>query len=86
MKEQKLTVQLAGKQEDHPVAMLVQIASRYDSHIHLKNGERRVNAKSIMGMMALGLENGSVLEVTADGPDEDDAAAAVAAYLTGTAQ
>ena len=41
-----------------PVAMLVQVASKFDSRIYLLSDGKKVNAKSIMGMMSLGLDNG----------------------------
>ena len=51
--------------------MLVQVASQYDSRIYLESGSKRVNAKSIMGMMTLGLIAGQSITVEADGADED---------------
>ncbi len=84
MKEVNVVVSLPKKLKDeHPVAMLVQIASRYDSRIYLAEGSRKVNAKSIMGMMALGIDNGVELAVSAEGTDEDAAAEALAKYLKG---
>ena len=44
-----------------PIAMLVQVASQYTSNIYLESEARKVNAKSIMGMMSLGLDNGCLL-------------------------
>ena len=69
MKDNNITVNLPKNAEDHPVAMLVQIASRFQSRIYMSEGSRRVNAKSIMGMMAIGLNNGSELYVSAEGED-----------------
>ena len=62
--------------------MLVQVASRFQSNIQIASGDKQVNAKSIMGMMALGLDNGEEIVITADGPDERDAVAEVRTYLT----
>ncbi len=53
-----------------PIAMLVQVASQYKSIIKVCQDEKTVNAKSIMGMMTLGLVNGQELTVSADGEDE----------------
>ena len=50
--------------------------------IKLESGTKEVNAKSIMGMMTLGLDNGESVTITADGPDEDEAMASVKDYLT----
>ena len=65
-----------------PMAMIVQIASRYESSIHIDNGEMKANAKSIMGMMTMSLDHASKLEVSAEGPDEQDAVDALCSYMT----
>ena len=57
MKTSTVTVGLNGLNA-HEIAMSVQTASRFSSEIHLADGDRRMNAKSIMGMMALGLALG----------------------------
>ena len=65
-----------------PVALLVQKASKFDSIIYIESGERKVNAKSIMGMMTLGLVTGEEVTVTANGEDEQQAMEQIEAYLT----
>ena len=57
-----------------PAAMFVQIASKYNSNIALQKGEERVNGKSIMGILTLGIEQNAKVVLEADG---DDAAAVV---------
>ncbi|MBS6955060.1 MAG: HPr family phosphocarrier protein [Enterocloster asparagiformis] len=64
-----------------PVAMLVQVASQYESTIYLETGSKRVNAKSIMGMMTLALAKGDDILVEADGSDETAAVAEIEKYL-----
>ena len=59
--------------EPRPIAELVQVASRYESKIYLETETKRVNAKSIMGMMSLNLANGELLTVTSEGSDEEGA-------------
>lgn len=66
-----------------PIAMLVQVASRYKSSVNIGQGSKMVNAKSIMGMMTLGLASGQQLEITVDGEDEDAAMKNIEEYLTG---
>ncbi len=66
-----------------PIAMLVQVASRYKSSVNIGQGSKMVNAKSIMGMMTLGLASGQQLEITVDGEDEDVAMKNIEEYLTG---
>lgn len=58
-------------------AKLTQIASRYRSEIWLTRNGRKVNAKSIMGVMMLAAGKGSVIRVEADGSDAPEAVAAV---------
>ncbi len=83
MKDTNVVVQLPKKPDEHPIAMLVQIASRFESRIYMADGPRKVNAKSIMGMMALGLNNGQALVISADGADEDAALQSITEYLSG---
>ena len=60
-----------------PAAQIVKTASLYDSTIDLEVEGSRVNAKSIMGVMTLAACRGSVISVSADGVDEEDAVAAI---------
>ena len=82
MVKKTITIELASGLEARPVAMLVQIASQYESKIYLENGNCRVNAKSIMGMMTLGLVAGGMIKVEAAGTDEEQAVAQIEKYLT----
>ncbi len=68
--------------ETRPVAKLVQVASQFDSEIHVESGNRRLNAKSIMGMMTLGLSAGEEITVIATGPDEEEALRQIEEYLS----
>ena len=81
MKKKIITVELPDGLEARPAAMLVQVASQYDSRIYLESGSKRVNAKSIMGMMTLGLIAGQSITVEADGADEDQAVSEIEKYL-----
>lgn len=67
--------------EARPVALLVQVASQYESEIYVECEEKKVNAKSIMGMMSLGLASGEEVTVTVDGPDEEEAIKSIEKYL-----
>jgi phosphotransferase system HPr (HPr) family protein len=64
------------------VAVLIQKASTFRSSVYLAKGERRANAKSLLGVMSLGVENAMELNVTADGSDEAEALEAIANYLS----
>jgi len=64
------------------VAVLIQKASTFRSSLWLARGERRANAKSLLGVMSLGIENAMELQVSAEGSDEAEALEAIASYLT----
>lgn len=81
MIQKEMTVQLSGGMEARPIAVLVQVASQYDSTVYLQAGSRKVNAKSIMGMMSLGLDAGENVTVIVDGEDEKEALTAIEQYL-----
>ena len=83
MKNKEVEIQLENGLEARPVALLVQVASQYDSSIYIQSGDRRVNAKSIMGMMTLILSAGDKVIVSADGADEDKAVEGIENYLSG---
>ena len=69
MLKKTVTIGLASGLEARPVAMLVQIASQYESMIYVETQNARVNAKSIMGMMTLGMGAGEANTESADGSD-----------------
>lgn len=83
MIKRDICINLESGLEARPIALLVQEASKYESKIYIQLGDRRVNAKSIMGMMSLGLDNGEQLEVSADGADEQAAVAGIENFLEG---
>jgi phosphocarrier protein len=56
-----------------PAAQFVKIANRYQAEVYVEKDGEEVDGKSIMGLMMLAAGNGSVITVTADGPDEGDA-------------
>ena len=63
-------------------AKLVQIASQYQSKVSIKQDTTVVNAKSIMGMMTLGLSAGESVVVSAEGSDEIAAIENIEKYLS----
>ncbi len=64
-------------------AKLVQIATQYHSKVNIVQEGKTVNAKSIMGMMTLGLTPGKILGLTVDGDDEEAAMDDMVAFLSG---
>ena len=82
MIKKPITIQLASGLEPRPVAVLVQVASQYNSKIYVEDGDRKVNAKIIMGMMTLGLSAGESVVVSAEGEDEAEAIENIEKYLS----
>ena len=78
----KITIKIPSGLEARPVAMLVQVASQYESRILIESEHKKINAKSIMGMMSLGLSVGEELTVIADGLDEAEAVTHIEQYLS----
>jgi phosphocarrier protein len=64
-----------------PSAQLTQTASRFQSEVFIAREGRRVNAKSIMGVMMLAAGPGTTVAVDAEGPDEEAAVAAIGALI-----
>ena len=82
MIKKPITIRLSSGLEARPVAMLVQVASQYESEIYVESGRKKVNAKSIMGMMALGLEADEEITVIAEGSDEEEAVKGIEEFIT----
>ena len=83
MIKKPITIQIADGLDARPVAVLVQVASQYESKIYVEIGEKKVNAKSIMGMMTLALKAGEKLVVEANGSDEEAAIEGIEKYISG---
>jgi phosphotransferase system HPr (HPr) family protein len=63
------------------VAVLIQKASAFRSSIYLTRSGRRANAKSLLGVMSLGIENQAEIEISADGEDQQQAIDSLVNYL-----
>lgn len=82
--EKRIKVNLKGELEASEIARFVQVANQYKSAVYIEiDGNRRINAKSIMGMMNFLSGNESEVVVNAQGVDETMAVEALAACLTG---
>jgi phosphocarrier protein HPr len=64
-----------------PSAQLTQVAGKFTSEVYIAKNGRRVNAKSIMGVMMLAAGPGSTVTVDAEGPDEAQAMEAIGALI-----
>ena len=76
-----ITVEIPAGLEVRPVAVLVQVANQYNSSIYVESGNKKVNAKSIMAVMSLGVKKGNEVIITAEGEDEEDAIAEIQKVL-----
>ncbi|MCF0132292.1 MAG: HPr family phosphocarrier protein [Blautia sp.] len=85
MIKKTIKINLSTGLEARPVAQMVQIASQYNSEIYVEAGQKRVNAKSIMGMMTLGLDSGEDITLSVNGEDEESAMKGLEEYLNGQA-
>lgn len=83
MLTKNVTINIPTGLAARPAALLVQIASRYESSVYLSTGEKKVNAKSIMGMMSLALPTGSEVTITTNGSDETAALEGMVDFLSG---
>lgn len=81
MISKQVTVGIPTGLEARTVAVVVQIASKYDCDIHFELDTKKVNAKSIMGMMTLGINAGESVTVCASGSDEAQAIDDLEKYL-----
>lgn len=75
-------IQMQADFAARPIANLVQVANKYVSVVYLECAGKRVNAKSIMGMMSLVLMKGESVTIEAEGEDEEAAVAALEKFLT----
>ncbi len=79
----KLSVEIINKLGLHARAStkFTQTASQFKSEVWVEKNGRRVNAKSIMGVMMLAAAKGSIIDIEATGPDEEQALAALRALV-----
>ena len=66
-----------------PAGIVVKAAQKYQSEILIHKGEKLADAKKLMQLMSLGVKGGEEISVTADGPDEEEACAAMEKVLKG---
>ena len=81
MSKKNVIVSNVSEGHDNPIAELVQVACQFDSDIMLESDNRRINAKSIMGMMSLNLSEGEKVTVLTEGEDEEMAAEGIKTFF-----
>ena len=77
-----ITINIPTDMEARPVALLVQVASQFESNIYVEVEDKKVNAKSIMGMMTLSIAPGEEVTIITKGVDEEEAMNKIEEYLT----
>ena len=82
MIEVPVVISLENGLDVRPIAHLVQEASQYNSQVFIHVDGKKINAKSIMGMMSLNLSAGEKLTVIAEGEDEKIAAEGISTFFT----
>lgn len=65
-----------------PATFFIQKANEFKSSIWVEKDERRVNAKSLLGVLSLGIVKGTEVALVADGPDEEAAVTALAELIS----
>ena len=81
MSKKNIIVSNVSKGHANPIAELVQMACKFDSEIILENNNRKINAKSIMGIMAFNLCEGMSVSIVTEGSDEKEALLAIERFL-----
>ena len=81
MSRKEIIVSNVSKEYDNPIAELVQVACQFDSNIILESNNRKINAKSIMGIMAFNPSKGMPVNIIAEGNDEEEALLAMEKFL-----
>lgn len=81
MSRKEVVVSNVSEEHNNPIAELVQVACRFDSDITLESNNRRINAKSIMGIMAFNPSKGMTVNIVAEGSDEEEALVAMEKFL-----
>ena len=82
MIKKPVTIRNSMDMETRPIAHLVQEASQYKSQVYIEMDDKKINAKSIMGMMTLGLSAGESVVVSAEDEDEAEAIENIEKYLS----
>ena len=81
MSKKSIIVSNVSEGHDNPIAELVQVACKFDSEIVLEINNRRINAKSIMGIMAFNPSDGMSVDIVTSGNDEQEALVAIEKFL-----
>lgn len=81
MVERQLEVKLKTGLQARPAALFVQEANRFSSDVFLEKDGKKVNAKSIMGLMSLAVSSGTQITLIVEGKDEEEALETLASFI-----
>ena len=82
MMNKEVTIKFVNGVEASPIALLVQTANRFSSSIYIESGDKKVNVKSIMGMMSLAMNYEDMVTVVTEGKDEKEALDTLEQFLS----
>ena len=80
--KKNVVISMMDSMEATPIAHMVQLANQFGSRIYFEMDQKKVNAKSIMGMMSLVLTSGQTVTIDAEGDDQENAIEALEKFLT----
>ena len=84
MQAKELTINSPDGLRASKAAMFVQVAGRFSSRILVEKGNKKINAKSIMGVLSLGVSQGEKIYIFANGEDEEEAICALEKLVDST--
>jgi len=79
--EKSVLVTLESGLQARPAANFVQEANKFEADLFIEKEGKRINAKSIMGLMSLAIMNGETIILIADGPDEEEAMMSLTSFV-----
>jgi catabolite repression HPr-like protein len=82
MTRRPVVVRLKTGLHARPAALFVQEANKFSSDIYVEKGDKKVNAKSIMGIMSLAISSNTEIHISAEGSDEEQAVNALVALVS----
>ena len=77
----EITVQLSRDEVNQKLTSIIQTANQFSSQISVNQGAIRVNAKSMLGLLSMGLAKGSEITLIAEGPDAEESLSALSSLL-----
>ena len=81
MISKEVTIKNQGGLHARPATFFIQKANEFKSSIWIERDERRVNAKSLLGVLSLGIVKGTTVNIVADGVDENEAIATLSELI-----